>query len=419
MFILSFDKVPLFASLSAEHRRELEQSMRLITLNPGELLCREGEYGDAFYIVLQGEVEIIKALGTGTERLLRTEGPGEFFGELSLLDSARKRTASVRARDSVILAEMVQQEFEALLQRRPKLAYEMLQVLSRRLRKADNATIRDLRQKNQELREAYEALQAAQAQIIEKEALERELQVGREIQQSILPDSMPETPGFEFGGMMMPARHVAGDLYDFIALDGGCVGVLVGDVAGKGVPAALYMALSASILRAEASVGRSPGETLLRVNRLLQEISSAPMFVTAIYGILDPVHRTFSYARAGHEIPVLFDVNANLKPVQQDVGQILGILETPKLDIQTISLDHGELLILYTDGVSEAPDADDIFFGVEGIQRSVSAQPSVPCQKLCEHIVDAVVKHHGSVEQEDDITLVAIRALPESHGDGA
>lgn len=393
--------------------------MQRISLAPGALLCREGEPGDAFYIVLQGEVEIIKALGTGAERLLRVQGPGEFLGELSLLDRAGKRTASVRVSTEVLLAMMARDDFKALLHRRPALAYDILQVLSKRQRKADNATISELRQKNRELAEAYETLQAAQAQIIEKKALERELQVGREIQQSILPDRMPEAPGYEFGGVMRPAHHVAGDLYDFIALDGGCVGVVIGDVAGKGVPAALYMALSASILHAEASMGRSPSETLQCTNRLLQEMSSAPMFVTAVYGILDPANGTFSYARAGHEVPALFDVGGTIKSVGQDVGQILGILETPKLDVQTITLAPGDILILYTDGVSEAPDADDVFFGLEGVQRTVAAQPAAPCQTLCDNIVEAVVTHHGSSDQEDDITLVAIRALAENRSSEA
>lgn len=415
MAAVPFEKIPLFASLPAEHRQELERAMQRISLAPGELLCREGEPGDAFYIVLQGEVEIIKALGTGTERLLRVERPGEFLGELSLLDPAGKRTASVKARSQVVLATMTRDDFEDLLQRRPQIAYAMLQALSRRQRKADNATIRELQRKNKELAEAYEALQTAQAQIIEKEALERELQVGREIQQSILPDRMPEAPGYEFAGVMSPAHHVAGDLYDLFALDEGCVAVIIGDVAGKGVPAALYMALCVSILRAEASAGCSPRATLRRVNHLLQEISSAPMFVTAVYGILDPAKGTFTYARAGHEIPALFDASGSNKPVEHAVGQILGILDEPELDEQTITLIPGDILILYTDGVSEASDADDVFFGLEGVQRTVAAaQPTAPCQALCDGIIEAVVMHHGSADQEDDITLVAIRALTES-----
>jgi serine phosphatase RsbU (regulator of sigma subunit) len=412
MGLLPFDKIPLFASLPLDHRQELDRSMQRISLTPGALLCKEGEPGDAFFIVLQGEIEIIKALGTEMERLLRIEGPGEFLGELSLLDRAGKRTATVRARTEVVLAKMARGDFETLLQRRPNLAYDMLEVLSRRQRMADNATIRELQEKNRELTEAYQALQAAQAQIIEKEALERELRMAREIQQSILPDRMPEVPGYEFGGVMIPARHVAGDLYDFLMLDGGYVGVIIGDVAGKGAPAALFMALSASILRAEANVGRSPRVTLLRVNRLLQEISTAPMFITVIYGILDPSNGTFSYARAGHEVPAQFDASALLKHVRQDVGQILGILDMPELDVQTITLAQGDMLILYTDGVSEAPDAADQFFGLEGVQRAVAAQPAAPCQALCESIADAVIGHHGSESQEVDITLVAIRALP-------
>src|SRR5439155_21220972 len=129
--------------------------------------------------------------------------------------------------------------FDALLHRQPSLAYEMVRVLSVRLRESDDSTIRDLQEKNRQLTLAYEELQAAQAQIIEKEKLEYELQVARELQERMLPRALPGMEGFDFGARMVAARAVSGDFFDFIVLDDDAVGVVVGDVCGKGLPAAL------------------------------------------------------------------------------------------------------------------------------------------------------------------------------------
>src|SRR5262249_36384695 len=156
--------------------------------------------------------------------------------------------------------------------------------LSARLREADNATICELREKNRQLSEAYQSLQAAQAQLIEKEALERELQVARDIQEQMLPRALPAPPGFEVGARMVPARIVSGDFFDCIPLGPATAGIVVGDVCGKGVPAALYMALTRSLLRAEVSRNVSARAALQRVNRLLCEMNDTGMFVTLLYG---------------------------------------------------------------------------------------------------------------------------------------
>ncbi len=227
-------QVPLFASVRGTETQFLAEVLREVEIAAGSLLFREGEPGSSFDIIVDGQVEIIKALGTAEERLLAVRGPGDFFGEMSLLDPDGRRTASVRARTDLRLLTMARPDFDTLLQHRPALAYEMVRVLSLRLRESDNATIADLRAKNRELAQAYADLKAAQAQIVEKEKLEQELRTAHWIQQSILPREFPRLDGFDFGARMEPARAVGGDLFDFIPLGRDRVGVVIGDVSDKG-----------------------------------------------------------------------------------------------------------------------------------------------------------------------------------------
>ncbi|HBD10332.1 MAG TPA: hypothetical protein DCZ69_18950, partial [Syntrophobacteraceae bacterium] len=190
-------QIPLFSCLPATEVNRLASRLRCLDLGPGALLLREGDPGETFYIILEGQVEIIKALGTADERLLGNRGQGDFVGEMSLMGTDRLRTASVRACTRVQMLEMDRDDFDALLHRHPDIAYEMARVLSSSLRNANNATIRDLQEKNLLLAKAYEDLQTAQGQIIEKETLERELQLAREIQESMLPRSLPRLAGVD------------------------------------------------------------------------------------------------------------------------------------------------------------------------------------------------------------------------------
>ena len=258
-------QVPLFAKLPAEEHAYLAATLRQVAYPSGALLFREGDYGEHFYIVLEGELEIIKALGTASELMLDARGSGEFVGEMSMFNRDNVRTASVRTRGLTQLLEMHHGEFDALMHRHPDLAYEMVRVLSTRLRDANNATIRDLQDKNRQLTQAYLDLQTAQAQIIEQETLARELQVARNIQEHMLPRSLPNLAGFDFSARMVPARVVGGDFYDFIPLDDDRLGIVVADVCGKSLPAALLMALTyvpaATLAQYHGDGSKAPGST--------------------------------------------------------------------------------------------------------------------------------------------------------------
>ena len=405
---LLISRVPLFAALPQTEIQHLAATLRSCAMSPSSILFHEGEYGDRFYIVLDGQIEIVKALGTMDERLLEVAGPGAFLGEMSLLNPDGLRTASARARSAVQLLEMTRADFDALLHRQPTLVYVMARTLSARLVESNHATIQDLHAKNRELAQAYRELQAAQAQIIEKQMLERELALAREIQLSMLPRTLPQVAGFDFGALMIPARAVGGDLFDFIPLDGDRLGIVVGDVMGKGVAAALFMASTRSLLREEALRSDTPQAVLESVNWHLLQMNDAGVFVTVLYGVLDPTTRDFVYVRAGHERPLIIDSCEAEIEVGPGEGQPLAILPDPELDEQTVSLVPGSTLLLYTDGVTEAMNVEQALFGSERLQEVLRNNCDAPAQTVCNNVLQAVRDHQGVAPQADDITLVAL-----------
>jgi serine phosphatase RsbU (regulator of sigma subunit) len=403
-------QVALFASLPAHEIRYLAQNLREREFGEGTVFIRQGEAAEHFFLLLEGQMEIIKELGSDDERLLGVGEPGSFVGELGLINPGSRRTASARARTPVRMLEMTRADFDALLHRQPTLAYKMVRVLSFRLENAENRTIRDLQQKNEQLSEAYEQLKKAQAQLVEKERLDRELELAREIQKSMLPRKFPKRNEFDFGARMVPVREVGGDFFDFISLPNDTIGVVIGDVSEKGVPAALFMALTANLVRAEARRGTSASETLQRVNRHLMEINDADMFVTVLFGVIDNAHREFRYARAGHEVPLLYGAEGELRAPPHGVGLPLGTAPEIALDEQTVPFSPGDRLLLYTDGVTDALDASGAHFGVDRLREAIKAERKEAAQPVCDKILDRIAAFRGEIPQYDDITLVAVQA---------
>lgn len=402
-------RVPLFTPLAAAELELLATSLRESTYAAGSVLFYEGAYGDRFYVILEGQLKIVKALGTGEERLLGVRESGEFVGEMSLLNPDGLRTASVQVLSDARVLELTREDFDALLLRTPSMAYEMLRVMSARLRESHDLSLRDLHEKNERLARAYAELQEAQAQIIGQETLLRELALAREIQESMLPAVLPRIAGVDLGACMQPARMVGGDFYDLIELGPDSLGVAVGDVSGKGVPAALFMALASSLLRAEVRRGAPPEETLAVLNRHLLDRNAKQMFVTLLYGVLHLPTREFRYARAGHEVPLACDAGGTRIELPLGRGLPLGMFPSPLLDVQSITLPPGGTLLLFSDGVLDTADATGELFGRDRL-NSIAGGPSGSAQELCERLLQAVCDHHGATPQFDDITLVALRA---------
>jgi len=402
--------IPLFSTLPPTELDALAASLNEKIYPAQTVLLSEGECGDKFFIVLDGQIAILKAMGSDDERLLGLRGVGEFIGEMSLLNRDGRRTASARVHTDARLLEMTRADFDALLTRVPTIAYEMLRVLSARLDEAHNNAIAELMERNRELAEAYLELQAAQEQIIEKEILDRELVQAKKIQESMLPKTLPILKSFEIGARMIPARMIGGDFFDIFPLDSDSLGIAVGDVAGKGIPAALFMALTTRLLKAEARPGVSPEKTMLRVNQHLLEMNSRGMFVTLLYGVLKQKTGEFTYARAGHEYPLIWDFNRTLISIDHDRGNPLGLFNTPLLDLQEIKLPRGSTLLLYSDGVTEAYNDEEKLFGMECIEALIPDLLENSAQDICDQLLVKLDIYQGNLPQSDDITLLALKA---------
>jgi sigma-B regulation protein RsbU (phosphoserine phosphatase) len=222
---------------------------------------------------------------------------------------------------------------------------------------------------------------------------------------------LPQLEGFDFGAHMEPAEAVGGDFYDIIPLDDDAVGIAIGDVSGKGIPAALFMALTCSLLRAEAARSMTPGETLRSVNRHLLQMSNGRTFVTIAYGILRRTTREFVYVRAGHDPPLIMDRDGRVTVAEPAVGQPLAVFAELELAEATITLSPGHTLLLHTDGATEAMNENSELFGVERLQQEFAALRSASAGATCAGLLRALVAYRGARPQSDDITLVGVHVL--------
>lgn len=400
----------LLANLPPGEGKALLDCMVPVEIHAGQRFITEDETGDSFYIIVDGICYVYQAIGTPNERFLGQRGPGEFLGEASLFDPQHRRSASVLAHTEMKLLCMTLEEFDGLLRRQPHMAYSIARLISQRQRFSDQAAIHDLAEKNRALEAAYIELKAAQAQIIEKERIEKELQVARSIQLSILPSHLPQVTGYSLGAIMLPARLVGGDLYDFILLPGDKLGILIGDVSDKGVPAAIFMALVRSLVRAEAVRTSDPVAVIRTVNNHLLDMNEAGMFVTAVYGVLDLKLGIFHYARGGHEVPLLYDAEGNLQEIAQNQGMLLGVFPDPPIDQQTIQIPAGGMLLLYSDGATDmlSPSGDQ--FGRARLVQVTPTCQGANAQELCDNILTTLQTFQADASQADDVTLVAVQA---------
>jgi serine phosphatase RsbU (regulator of sigma subunit) len=248
---------------------------------------------------------------------------------------------------------------------------------------------------------------------IERERLEQELAVGRQIQLSMLPEACPVVPGWEFAAFYEAARQVGGDFYDYFELPKSRrLGIVIADVADKGVPAALFMALSRATIRAAALDGRGPSATMTQANGLILKDSKDSLFVTAFYATLDTGSGRLTYANAGHNRPLWLRVGPGEIQELAAHGIALGVLEDIELQEREIDVAPGDLLVFYTDGVTEAMDADGQPFGVERLRQVLAADPGASADQAVSAVVDAVRAFTGDAPQSDDIAIFVVRRGP-------
>ena len=246
---------------------------------------------------------------------------------------------------------------------------------------------------------------------VEKGRLERELQMAHEVQASFLPREVPQIPGWEFAARWHPAREVAGDYYDFISSSGGHLGLVIADVADKGMPAALFMVLTRSTIRAGVSRAPLPADGIGHVNRLLSADATGGMFVTLFYADLDPASGEMTYVNAGHNPPLLYHAGSGQLTELGRTGMALGVLVDAPFEQRTVRLESGDLIVLYTDGVTDAIDARERAFGMERLRRVVLDHRSAPAAEIVTALDRAISDFVGSSAPFDDVAIVVAKRL--------
>ncbi|HSE30715.1 MAG TPA: GAF domain-containing SpoIIE family protein phosphatase [Pyrinomonadaceae bacterium] len=247
-------------------------------------------------------------------------------------------------------------------------------------------------------------------QLIEKKRLEGQLEVARQVQLELLPANDPELSGYDISAYNFPTEEVSGDYYDWVAIYEDQIAIVIADVSGKGVPAALLMAFLRASLRAATHIGYATHISMAKVNYLLWESIERNQFVTAFYGILDGSNRTLSYSNAGHNPPLLVEANGKHRFIDRG-GQPLGMFRDTRYHEYYLSFEPGDLLVLYTDGATEATNPSGEEYGRERLVEAVKAHSHLSARDLITHLQGEVLNWTDGLGAGDDVTFFVIKAL--------
>ena len=247
------------------------------------------------------------------------------------------------------------------------------------------------------------------------ESLKGDLAVAGEIQQAILPRIFPPFPEdadkIDIAASMTPAKDVGGDFYDFFRIDDERIGFVIADVSGKGIPAAIFMAVSRTLIRATGIRGGSPAECITYSNKLLSNESVDSMFVTVFYAIINLKTGEVTYCNAGHNPPYLLKHSGDVEPLPMTGDTIVGALDGLIYHDQTLQLEHGDSLVLYTDGVTEAINTSFEEFGDQRLKETLEEVTMLNCQQMVDAIKADVAAFVGEAEQSDDITVLTLKRV--------
>ncbi len=416
-------RIALFQGFSDADLAQLAEELSERHLQEGEVLFYQGEVGHDCYVILQGELEVITYLDA-TELRLGTRCTGEIIGEMALIDRS-PRSATVRAITPSDLAVLHEQHFTALMHTDPVLALGLLRDGTAHLRNTSQSMIAGLEQKNAELSRAYQELQAAQSELIRLNRLEEELAVARRIQELFLPRTLPQPLGWRLAAFNQGAQAVGGDFFDCIELPDDHLGLVVADACGKGVPAALFVALTRSLLRAASQSPRAflseqylLNPTTLSTRALwftndyiAREHSDSNMFITLFYGVLEPRTGQMSYINAGHNPPLI--IGADGKTIRElEVTTLpIGILSNQEFKVAHLVLHPGETFVGFSDGVTEALNPEGEVFGDHRLHTVLTHYGNAPAPMLLDAIAQSVAAHAAGAAQADDMTLLILQRM--------
>ena len=375
------------------------------------LVKNDGRYGAAFALGFPESPVVAFATSGGTvEQLKRNRAPlrvylddpdSWIYREPSVTESEREQLKKLEAQ--LLLPLAFKEKLIGFMSLSPKRSEEPYSASDVQLLESV-ATQTGLALENSHLTEAIAS------EVAQREVLNRELEIAREVQERLFPQDYPAVPGLDYAGKCRPARGVGGDYYDFLELADGCLGIAVGDISGKGIPAALLMAsLQASLRGQTISVARDLAALMSNVNRLIFETSPANRYATFFYGQYEPSTRQLAYVNGGHNPPMVFRNGEVLR--LEDGGPVIGLFKAARYSQAGVRLERGDVLLFYTDGISEAMNAADEEWGEAKMIDAVRACSCRPAVEMIDELMRAADEFVAGAPQHDDMTMMVVKVL--------
>ncbi|HEV2302181.1 MAG TPA: SpoIIE family protein phosphatase [Stellaceae bacterium] len=421
---------PIFAQFDAASLAAVARRCGVASFAAGEALMRQGEAGDFACLILEGEVDVYIEIPAGRVHLA-TVGRHRIVGELGAF-ADMPRTATVLARTPVVAIAIERASLMRLAAEHPQVAFTIIAELGGRLSRMnrplaylsyaaealardeyDEAMLAELTKETGQLANFARAFAHMAREIRQKEQRREEMQAAAEIQKSILPRPFEREgalAAIDLHAEMHPARDIGGDFYDYFALPDGRLALTIADVSGKGIPAALFMAISRTVLRGVAGRGDMAAR-MAEANRLLAADNEASMFVTMVHAVLDPVSGRLRYCNAGHNPPYLLRGEGENEALPA-TGCPFGISTGLPHGIGETVMRPGDALFLYTDGITEAFDTQGEEYGAARLESALEAARGLGASGLVAHVLAGVARFAAGAEQSDDITALALRYRP-------
>jgi serine phosphatase RsbU (regulator of sigma subunit) len=418
--------LPIFARLDAASLRAVAERCKPLQFRAGDTIMTEGQASSFADMILSGEVDVFVDTPAGQVNVA-TVGPPHIVGELGAL-AAMPRSATVVARGDLTVLRIERNSLMRLILAHPAIGVALIGELGQRIHgmnrslayltyaanalgrdEYDPAMLAELTRQPGELANFARAFANMAAELEAKQRRRDEMQAAATIQNSILPRPLVREGALsliDLHAEMHPAREIGGDFYDYFPLDGDRLAITVADVSGKGIPAALFMAVSRTVLRG-GERGHDMAEDMVRANRLLSAENAAAMFVTAFHGVLDLKSGVLRYCNAGHNPPYLLRAAGGHETLKA-TGIPFGVDGDMPYRIAETRLQPGDTLFLYSDGITEAFDPSVEEFGTTRLEAALEAARGKNATELVADVLAATATFAAGAEQSDDITVMAL-----------
>ena len=423
---------PIFARFDRASLYAVAAECGFATYPAGTTLMRQGEPGDFACVILEGDVDIFVELTTGPVHMA-TLGRHRIVGELGVFTDL-PRSATVVARSYLVVVRIEQASLMRLSVEYPSIAVAIIRELGGRLAgmnrslaaltyaaealgrdEYDAAMLDELPSQPGAVASFARAFDSMAAEIRAKQRRRQEMQAAAEIQQSILPPPLARqglAARVDLHAEMHPAREIGGDFFDYFVIEQNFLAITVADVSGKGIPAALFMAVSRTVLRSVATAGDGMAEGMEAANRLLAANNAAAMFVTLFHAVIDLSTGRLRYCNAGHNPPYLLRAADGGRETLGATGIPFGVAADMPYRIDEATLDPGDTLFLFSDGITEAFDPKGEEFGTARLEAALQAGRGEGAAELVERVLGATAVFTAGAEQSDDITALALVFRP-------